>query len=183
MTVPTRAWDNLVATHVGNREHRLYGGSQYHRVLREFNLASKCMRLPSITEDEIANAAGVGDTHDGVNFLRASCVIALEKARTSFDPLLEALSLRMMHVMGKLSTIGDFMIRHKQERGSFSGRYIGEDHISRMGTNGDLTQNPQFKQLIKTIFDRFVQKCSDSVRLTLSFKKYNDLFLILTILY
>lgn len=32
-----------------------------------------------VTEDEIANAAGISDTHDGVNFMRAACVIAVEK--------------------------------------------------------------------------------------------------------
>jgi hypothetical protein len=39
----------------------------------------------NITEDEIANAAGIGETHDGNNFLRAACVIALEDR--PFDPL------------------------------------------------------------------------------------------------
>ena len=34
-----------------------------------------------VTEDEIANAAGISDMHDGVNFMRAACVIAVEKVR------------------------------------------------------------------------------------------------------
>lgn len=40
-----------------------------------------CFRLLflKVTEDEIANAAGISDTHDGVNFMRAACVIAVEK--------------------------------------------------------------------------------------------------------
>ena len=177
MAVPARAWDNLVASQVGNRDHRLYGGSQYHRVLREFNLASKCLRLPTITEDEIANAAGVGDTHDGVNFLRASCVIALEKARISFDPLLDALRLRMTHVMGKLCNIGQFMMKHKHESSTLSGFYLGEDQ-SRMSRTSDLTQNPQFHQLIHSIFDKFVEKCSESVS---SIQSHNIWFLHLFI--
>ena len=73
---------------VGNGSHRLFGGAQYHRVLREFAFAIKHMGSPEITEDEIANAAGISDMHDGVNFMRAACVIAVEKARLSFDPLL-----------------------------------------------------------------------------------------------
>lgn len=39
------------------------------------------MNAPEVTEDEIANAAGVSDMHDGVNFMRAACVIAVEKVR------------------------------------------------------------------------------------------------------
>lgn len=34
-----------------------------------------------MSEDEIANAAGISDMHDGVNFMRAACVIAVEKVR------------------------------------------------------------------------------------------------------
>jgi len=163
MSITSRAWDNLVTTHVGNRDHRLYGGSQYHRALREFNLAARCLRLPTISEDEIANAAGVGDTHDGVNFLRASCVIALEKARTSFDPLLEALRVRMTHVMRKLCPLSEYIIKQKQERASTAGYHAGNDYIDRIGSTGtDVTQNSQFRLLIRTIFDKFVDKCSDS---------------------
>jgi hypothetical protein len=32
---------------------------------------------------------GMGDVHDGVNFMRAACVIAVEKAKASFEPMLE----------------------------------------------------------------------------------------------
>ena len=174
MSISPRVWDNLVSSQVGNRDHRLYGGSQYHRVLREFNLASRCLRLPTITEDEIANAAGVGDTHDGVNFLRASCVIALEKARTSFHPLLQALRVRMEHVMGKLYPVGEYMINQKQERVN----YVGKD-IGRMGSSGtDITQNPQFRQLIQNIYQKFVDKCSEAVRIIISML-YKSIFFFL----
>jgi hypothetical protein len=33
--------------------------------------------------------SGMGDVHDGVNFMRAACVIAVEKAKASFEPMLE----------------------------------------------------------------------------------------------
>jgi len=149
-------------------EHRLYGGAQYHRAMREFNLATKCLRLPTITEDEIANAAGVGDTHDGVNFLRASCVIALEKARTTFDPLLESLRLRLTHVMSKVCPVSEYMLVQKKERatsayGFLSGKSARMENIGREGSSTDITQNPQFRQLVRTIHDRFVQQCSDAV--------------------
>ena len=50
----------------------------------------------NFTEEKIANAAGIGigETRDGVNFLRAACVIALEEAQMSFDPLFDAFRLR-----------------------------------------------------------------------------------------
>jgi hypothetical protein len=100
--------------------------------LREFNLATRCLRLPTITEDEIANAAGIGETHDGVNFLRAACVIALEKAQISFDPLLDSLRMRISHIMGRLCPVSEYMIRQKAERKSASYQYMrdGSDALT-----------------------------------------------------
>ena len=116
------------------------------------------MRLPMITEDEIANAAGVGDSHDGVNFLRAACVISVFKAQSSFDPFLETLRARCCHVMNKLMPVCEYMIRQKDSMNTSPVK-------TKFQTNADVTQNPQFRQLVKTIFEDFVYKCSDSVSL------------------
>lgn len=159
MAVSDRTWERLVELEVGNHDHRLYGGSQYHRTLREFHLATRCLRLPSITEDEIANAAGIGESHDGVNFLHAACVIALEKARISFDPLLRALQLRMKHVMDRLCPVTEYMLRETRERAKVTN-VVGMDNS--VDPAMDISQNPQFRQLMRGIFSKFVDRCSDS---------------------
>lgn len=41
-------WDRLVEQQVGSASARLYGGSQYHRALREFALAVQNMALPEV---------------------------------------------------------------------------------------------------------------------------------------
>ena len=163
MSVSDRTWERLVGEEVGHQHHRLYGGSQYHRCLREFNLATKCLRLPTISEDEIANAAGVGTTHDGVNFLHAACVIALEKARVSFEPMLEALRVRVMHVMERLCPVAEYMIQNGHERNHRTTKFFdkaGEE--GKFSGQNDIASNPQFRQLVRNIFEKFVQKCSDS---------------------
>jgi len=169
MSVSDRTWDRLVETEVGHNEHRLYGGSQYHRTLREFNLATKCLRLPTISEDEIANAAGVGTSHDGVNFLHAACVIALEKARVSFEPLLEALRVRVTHVMERLCPVAEYMLRENEEREkaatssyNFMDDERDQESVGSSNRATDISQNPQFRQLVRRIFDKFVQKCSNA---------------------
>jgi len=169
VSVSDRTWDRLVDVEVGNKDHRLYGGSQYHRTLREFHLASKCLRLPTITEDEIANAAGVGEIHDGVNFLHAACVIALEKARLSFEPLLEALRVRVTHVMDRLCPVTEYMLRETGERAKISSySNMEEDSDSSITGASDISQNPQFRQLVRSIFERFVAECSKSVSVVAS---------------
>jgi hypothetical protein len=169
MAVSDRTWERLVEADVGNTNHRLYGGSQYHRTLREFHLAARCLRTPTIAEDEIANAAGMGETHDGVNFLHAACVIAVEKARVSFEPLLGALSLRMAHVMDRLCPVTEYMLREGRERSkvaSFTNLELDTlgSEKGRIEQSMDISQNPQFRQLIRSIFEKFVRSCADSVR-------------------
>lgn len=171
MAVSDRTWDRLVEADVGSSNNRLYGGSQYHRSLREFSLAVKCLRTPSIAEDEIANAVGVGDTHDGVNFLQAACVIALEKARTSFEPMLGTLMMRMSHVMGRLCPVTEYMLRESRDRGKVTNYRQGiakkesDSKLNEVENAMDISQNPQFRELIRTIFENFVQDCADNVSL------------------
>jgi len=170
MAVSDRTWERLVGSEVGNKDHRLYGGSQYHRSLREFTLASKCLRTPIITEDEIANAAGVGEVHDGVNFLQASCVIAIEKARQSFEPMLNTLLFRMTHVMSRLFPITEYMLRESRDRGKiinfrFPGKQDSGTTLEDVEQAMDISQNPQFREVIRTIFEEFVEKCANSVSL------------------
>jgi hypothetical protein len=171
MSVSDRTWERLLETEVGNRDHRLYGGAQYHRALREFNLATKCMRLPTVAEDEIANAAGMGDSHDGVNFLHAACTIALEKARVQFEPMLGALERRMKHCMERLCPVTEYMLRENRDRDSMqsfrrthSEGFDGEGRSKNSVNQAiDISQNPQFRQLMRSIYDKFVQQCSDDV--------------------
>jgi len=96
---------------VGHAEARLYGGAQYRRTLREFSLAVRRSALPAVEQDEVANALGVGDAHDGADFVRAACVIAVEKARQSFEPQLDALATRVGHVMRRLPPAVVHMMR------------------------------------------------------------------------
>ena len=132
----------------------LFGGAQYHRALREFTVAVRHMRTPMVTEDEIANAAGVGDVHDGVNFMRAACVIAVEKAQQSFEPMLEALRHRSTHIMRRLYPVVEQIIRKN-------------------GVNLPLdSYNRPFKDLIRRVYDKFVDeqialclsKCRDDLK-------------------
>lgn len=60
----------LVYTHIQNAGMRLYGGAQYHRAMGEFRFVVGGIKCPPITREEIVNACGVEDIHDGTNFSR-----------------------------------------------------------------------------------------------------------------
>ena len=49
---------------------RLYGGAQYHRAMAEFRFVVGNCKCPAISREEIVNACGVEDIHDGTNYFR-----------------------------------------------------------------------------------------------------------------
>ena len=87
-----------------NANMRLYGGAQYHRAIVEFRHVVGQIKCPSISREEIVNACGIDDVHDGVNYTRAACVIAINKAKDVFEPFLYQLGYRLSHVRKATST-------------------------------------------------------------------------------
>jgi len=146
---------------VGHADANLYGGAQYRRALREFALAVRHLSLPSVDGDEIANALGVGDAHDGADFVRASCVIAVDKARRSFEPQLQTLAERVSHVMRRLPPVIECMME------SQPGRAFGTSG-PRSGRKGDVVLTGEASgpyegvmQLIASIYDTYVHELAD----------------------
>ena len=148
--IQSEGWQRLMELEVGNSVHKLFGGAQYHRAVREFTVAVRHMRAPAVTEDEIANAAGMGDVHDGVNFMRAACVIAVEKAQSSFEPMLEALRHRTSHIMRRMLPIVEDMVRKTNNAVPPS------------------TNSAPLKEMIRRVFEKFIDEqladCLDKCR-------------------
>jgi hypothetical protein len=98
----------------------------------------------------------MGEVHDGVNFMRAACVIAIEKAQVSFEPLLEALRQRSVHIMRRMFPIVEQMV----SRNSYS-----------VGGATELYTRP-LQDVIRQIYFKFIDlkieeclcKCKDDLR-------------------
>lgn len=101
---------------VANAHMRLFGGAQYHRAVAEFKAIMSHMTCPDISREEIVNACGVDDLHDGVNYTRTACVIAVTKAREIFEPFLHQLGYRLAHVLRRLLPIAMYLL---QREGAF----------------------------------------------------------------
>lgn len=65
--------DRLTYPCAQNASMRLYGGAQYHRAMAEFRFVVGGIKCPPITREEIVNACGVEDIHDGTNYSRSVC--------------------------------------------------------------------------------------------------------------
>ncbi|KAL8138227.1 hypothetical protein V2J09_004228 [Rumex salicifolius] len=84
---------------IPNAGMRLYGGAQYHRAMAEFRFVVGGTKCPQITREEIVNACGVEDIHDGTNYSRTACVIAVAKARDTFEPFLHQLWEKIRRIL------------------------------------------------------------------------------------
>ena len=105
---------------IGNVDHQLFGGAQYHRALREMALIVSLCPTSAVSDEEVALAGGVGEVHDGPNFLRAACLIAMEKAYGSFEPLLESFAGRCEYIMKNTFDAVDYMVM-KENGGEVEG--------------------------------------------------------------
>lgn len=113
---------------VPNCELRLFGGAQYHRALEEYRLAVQAVRCPAVSAEEIVNACGMDEVHDGVNYTRTACVIAVAKARDAFEPFIHQLGFRLAHILRRLLPISMYLLQKE-------GRFLnGHDlFIKRIG--------------------------------------------------
>ncbi|XP_010557576.1 PREDICTED: dynamin-like protein ARC5 isoform X2 [Tarenaya hassleriana] len=100
---------------IPNAGMRLYGGAQYHRAMAEFRFLVGAIKCPPITREEIVNACGVEDIHDGTNYSRTACVIAVAKARDTFEPFLHQLGARLLHILKRLLPISIYLLQKEGE--------------------------------------------------------------------
>eukprot|EP00250_Pteridium_aquilinum_P017451 c23631_g1_i1 orf=300-3137(-) len=101
--------------HMPNAGMRLFGGAQYHRAMAEYRLVVGNIKCPSVSREEIVNACGVEDIHDGTNYFRSSCVIAVTKARDIFEPFLYQLGYRLSHILRRLLPIALYLLQKDGE--------------------------------------------------------------------
>ncbi|KAG6506332.1 hypothetical protein ZIOFF_031655 [Zingiber officinale] len=126
-----------------NAGMRLYGGAQYHRAMAEFRLIVGAVKCPPITREEIVNACGVEDIHDGTNYSRTACVIAVAKARDTFEPFLHQLGFRLLYILKRLLPIAMYLLQK-------DGEYLSGHEV--------------FLRRVETAFNNFAESTERSCR-------------------
>lgn len=118
---PSKLEEARLWLHAGER---LYGGAQYWRAMHEFVMgAAQGLEDEEVSVEEIVNAMGVDGYHDGANYMRAVCVIVVERARGYFDDILHKLRKRMLHVMTRHCALADEMMLLEAERAMRSAAF------------------------------------------------------------
>ncbi|CAL9770646.1 unnamed protein product [Musa acuminata subsp. burmannicoides] len=142
---PFTGTDSLQLPHkmMPNAGMRLYGGAQYHRAMAEFRLVVGGVKCPPITREEIVNACGVEDIHDGTNYSRTACVIAVAKARDTFEPFLHQLGFRLLYILKRLLPISMYLLQK-------DGEYLSGHEV--------------FLRRVETAFNNFAESTERSCR-------------------
>ena len=108
---PDGAPNNSVAAEVPNGDMRLFGGAQYHRALEEFRATVANVQCPVVSREDIINSCGVDEVHDGVNYTRTACVIAVARARDTFEPFIHQLGFRLAHIARRLLPVAMYLLQ------------------------------------------------------------------------
>lgn len=123
---------------VANSDQRLFGGAQYHRALEEFRVVVGSFKCPTVTKEDVVNASGMDELHDGANYARTACVIAVAKARDLLEPFMHQLGYRLAHIARRLLPISMYLL---QREGKF------------------LHGHERFLKAIGSSFHAFVDEC------------------------
>lgn len=143
----------LLWVHAGKR---LYGGAQYWRALQEFMLGAAQAPVDEVSIEEIVNAMGVDGYHDGVNYMRAVCVIVVEKARGYFEIAIEKLRLRMLHIMSRLSPLAsELMLANGPGAAQRAQTVAALESTSVMPASP--AQHAEYMNAVAPVFERFVR--------------------------
>lgn len=67
------------------------------------------VRCPDVEREEIVNACGVDDFHDGANVIRTACVVGMAKARSVLEPFIQQLGYRLTHILRRMLPVSMYL--------------------------------------------------------------------------
>ncbi|GLC37302.1 hypothetical protein PLESTF_000486000 [Pleodorina starrii] len=142
---------------VPNSSMRLYGGAQFHRAMTEFRLVVGALQCPDLSHEDIVNACGLDyeGGHDGVNYVRTACVIAVSKAKEMLEPYIHQLGSRLAHVLRRLHQIS-LALMHQQQP---ADAYLGGGPAAPAAAITD-----QFMRRVSTAFHAFLTQVEESCK-------------------
>lgn len=69
------------------------------------------VQCPTVSREDIINSCGVDEVHDGVNYTRTACVIAVARAKETFEPYVHQLGFRLAHIARRLLPVAMYLLQ------------------------------------------------------------------------
>jgi len=135
-------------------DSRLYGGQQFERLLAEFKAVSDHQKLPEVTMDDIATAAGINKLNNIPNYAWAACDLAQQYSREELAPLIDQAVKRATHTLRRLPDIVDRMLEARR-RGRLEGGWMpaaGSTDVN------NIDMYPFFTYHVKDLFNKFLER-------------------------
>ncbi|GLI59277.1 hypothetical protein VaNZ11_001126 [Volvox africanus] len=142
---------------VPNSSMRLYGGAQFHRAMTEFRLVVGALPCPDLTHEEIVNSCGLDyeGGHDGVNYVRTACVIAVSKATEILEPYIHQLGSRLAHVLRRLLHISLALMQQQ---------HPADGYMAGASAAPAAALTDQFVRRVSTAFHAFLSQVEESCK-------------------
>ena len=172
---------DAASTSVENCDASLYGGSQFYRLVAEWEAAVKALPAVSVTDEEAANAMGVGAQHEPIAVARVACAIALQRSAVQLRAAVELLFERLRHIMDRMlmlvhairrETAADVATRAIEEAALTGGSAAadGADDGAAAGTAGTTAEGdvayaefaPEIQKLLSESFAAFATELADA---------------------
>ena len=69
------------------------------------------VECPVVSREDIINSCGVDEVHDGVSYTRTACVIAVARAKETFEPYVHQLGFRLAHIARRLLPVAMYLLQ------------------------------------------------------------------------
>lgn len=100
---------------IQNMKFKLYGGSQYERLLNEFEYVAHSREFPQPSMNEVASAIGSAKSHNVPIFETAASNIVQIKARRTLQPLINVVLQRCAYIMKRLFDVSVEILRREDD--------------------------------------------------------------------
>lgn len=140
-------------------ESRLYGGQQFERLLAEFKAVADHQKLPEVSMDDIATAAGINKLNNIPNYAWAASDLAQQSAREELAPLIDQAVKRATYILRRLPDIVDKMLDARR-RGRLEGGWAPA--AGSVDVN-NIDMYPFFTYHVKDLYNKFVERTATAL--------------------
>eukprot|EP01090_Pellita_catalonica_P011899 TRINITY_DN2465_c0_g2_i2.p1 TRINITY_DN2465_c0_g2~~TRINITY_DN2465_c0_g2_i2.p1 ORF type:complete len:784 (-),score=142.81 TRINITY_DN2465_c0_g2_i2:1639-3990(-) len=136
-------------------ESKLYGGQQFERLLAEFKAVADHMKLPEVSMDDVATAAGINKLNNIPNYAWAASDLAQQKSQEEMVPLIEQTISRAVYIIKRLANVTDKILEARRKTKWESKITIDVN---------DIEMYPFFTYHVKDLFNKFIEETAKSCR-------------------
>jgi hypothetical protein len=135
-------------------DNKLYGGQQFERLLAEYRAVVDRTRIPEITMDDVATAAGINKLNNIPNYAWAASDLAQQKSQDAFAPLIEQLTNRAVFIFKRLTDITEKILEGRKKKWM---EELG-GHVD------DVEHYPYFTYHVKDLYFKFIDNTARVVK-------------------